>query len=359
MRILHITPTFFSEQSIVGGGERYVDNVCSAILAVSGNEVQCDILSFGSHATRIARRDFSNLIVHQGHPDNILSCAGTELDTILAGYDVVNIHQCLTKFGVFMGARARALGACVIGTDHGGGEIPQLEAYPAIANIYHAFHAQSEFARAAFRQLKPASHVILGPVDETLFSCNTDRHDLREIVTLGRILPHKGYEHAIAALPEGARLTIIGRNYDSHYYEFLQNAAKGKEVIFSMALGDSDMMKTMRQAGLLLHTGVHIGYQSQYYAKPELLSLAPLEAMCSGTPAIVSRAGALPELANVKGCRSYETTAELRELLKCHMAGELFLSSPVEIRGSAIERYGLQQFGRAYLSLVNNLAGRR
>lgn len=356
MRILHVTPTFFSENSVVGGGERYVDNVCAAIRSVSGSDVQCDILSFGRNSNRIPRGESSDLLLHPADPDNLLSCGGEALDSILAGYSVVNVHQCLTRFGIFIGARARIMGACVIGTDHGGGEVRQLEAYPAIANVYDAFHAQSEFAKAAFSQLKARSYVILGPVDETLFACNTEPRHRGEIVTLGRILPHKGYEHAIAALPADAKLTIIGRKYDNEYFNFLQRSARGKNVIFSSDLGDDEMIKTMRHAGLLLHTGVHVDYHGRFYAKPELLSLAPLEAMCSGTPAIVSQAGALPELASVAGCRSYQTPAELSDMLARHMAGELFEITPTEVRESAIDRYGLQQFGRAYLQLLQDLA---
>ena len=355
MRILHVTPTFFSEHSVVGGGERYVDNICAAIASVSGSDVQCDILSFGRSSARIPRGPSSDLLLHPADPENLLSCAGEALDALLATYDVVNVHQCLTRFGIFIASRARVMGVCVIGTDHGGGEVHQLEAYPVIANVYDAFHAQSEFARAAFGQLSPPSHVMLGPVDETLFPCNTEPRNRGEIVTLGRILPHKGYEHAIAALPENAQFTIIGRKYDAAYFDFLQQAARGKNVVFRTDLNDKAMMKIMRQAGLLLHTGVHVGYQGHFYAKPELLSLAPLEAMCSGTPAIVSQAGALPELASVAGCQSYRTVAELSDMLTRHMAGELFTISPTEVRQSVIKRYGLQQFGRAYLQLINSL----
>lgn len=353
MRILQVTPTFFSENSVIGGGERYVNNVCAAIqMADNEHRLQCDILSFGTNRSSTPIGLNSILQLYPANPDNLLSCAGEELDAILADYDVVHIHQCLTPWGIFIGARARVLGACVLGTDHGGGEAWQLEAYPVITNVFDAFHAQSSFAKSAFWQFSAPCHLIFGPVDETIFPLNSALRNPAQIVAIGRILPHKGYENAIAALPERARLTIIGRNHDNNYFEFLQQCAQDKNVVFRTDLDDKEMVEIIRNAGLLLHTGVHVGYNGQFYAKPELLSLAPLEAMCAGTPAIVSQAGALPELASVGGCHVYRTPEELAEKLRQHMADKLFSITPGEIREATIARYGLLQFGHAYLQLI-------
>lgn len=359
MRILQVTPTFFSENSVVGGGERYVNNVCAAVQVAGERPPQCDILSFGTIRTNIPHALGTDLLLYPAHPDNLLSCAGEGLDAILAGYDVVHVHQCLTSWGIFIAARARLLGACVLGTDHGGGEARQLEAYPVVANVFDTFHAQSDFATAAFRQLSVPCRVILGPVDEMLFPLNLASRNPGQIVAVGRILPHKGYEHAIAALPKQAQLTIIGRKHDDDYFDFLQHRARGKNVDFRTDLGDEEMVEIVRHAGLLLHTGVHVGYRGQFFAKPELLSLAPLEAMCAGTPALVSQAGALPELASVSGCRAYRTPVELSEMLSQHIMGDLCDVAPGEIRKAAIDRYGLLQFGRAYLQLLDDLAQER
>ncbi|MFX1684454.1 glycosyltransferase family 4 protein [Paraburkholderia sp. A2RI-6] len=357
MRILQITPTFFADHSVIGGGERYVNNVCAAVQLAADRDThtQCDILSFGNTQSDIPLGPGSRLLLYPGHPDNLTSCAGEVFDAILASYDVVHVHQCLTPWGIFVAARAHLLGVVVLGTDHGGGESRHLESYPVIGNVFHAFHAQSEFAAAAFSQLSPPCHVILGPADEMLFPLNAAHRDPTAIIAIGRILPHKGYEHAIAALPDHAKLTIIGRRYDGDYFAFLQHVAKGKNVDFLTNLSDGDMLSMVQRASLLVHAGVHVGYTGQFYAKPELLSLTPLEAMFAGTPAVVSSAGALPELASVIGCRAYRTQDELTSMLDQHVMGKLFDVTPSEIRDSAIKRYGLWQFGQTYLQLLGNL----
>jgi glycosyltransferase involved in cell wall biosynthesis len=292
-------------------------------------------------------------------PHDPLSCAGDILDNLIDHYDVIHVHQCLLPGGIFMAARGRIAGKITIGTDHGGGEFHLIESYPVLGKVFDCFHAQSEFAAAAFRQMRTPIKVILGPVDETLFRSSGKNgnagRDRRHFIALGRILPHKGYEHAIDALPERCALTIVGRRYDEAYFAFLNERAAGKDVRFESDLDDLDLASRLVSAGLYLHTGVHFSYNGGYYAKPELLALAPLEALCAGLPAIVSSAGALPELARTAGCRSYSTTQELSALLQEHVAGKLFPLSPGEIRDDAIEQYGLRQFGLSYLDLIADL----
>ncbi|MQT13977.1 glycosyltransferase family 4 protein [Segnochrobactrum spirostomi] len=356
MRILQATPTFFSDNSVIGGGERYVDYICGAVRHhLNGDSIRCDVLSFGHHQARIERGAQSDMVICPGNPTDWPSCAGDALDGLLSEYDVVHIHQCLTPWGIFVAARARMAGAIVLGTDHGGGEERHLEHFPAIANVFDAFHAQSNFAKSTFSSLRVPCHVIFGPIDESLFSINRSRRNNSKIVALGRILPHKGYEHAIAALPAAAELTIIGRNYDKAYFHHLIQCSVGKNVKFATDLNDEEMIETISRAGLLLHTGVHVGYTGTFYAKPELLSLAPLEAMCVGTPVVVSQAGALPELAKVCGCKSYRTSTELSRMLELHLADELFDATPEQVRTDVIAEYGLTQFGRNYIRIIEAL----
>ena len=300
------------------------------------------------------------MLIAAGNPEKCVSCAGPALDDILARYQVVHVHQCLTAWGIFIAARARLAGALVIGSDLGGGDVPDLVAYPVIADVFDLFHALSDFATTAFLGLPVPCRVIAGPVDDSIFPLSLAPRDPAQLLSLGRILPHKGFERAIAALPEGARLTIVGHNYDDAYLAFLKERARGRDVVFRTEASDADLKEIMRSASLLLHTGVHIGYQGMYYGKPELLSLAPLEAMATGMPAIVSQAGALPELARLAGCRSFHDEAELTAMLRRHLAGELFTLAPAEIRAGVVAEYGLASFGRRYLHIIRDaLADRR
>ncbi|MBB5691931.1 glycosyltransferase involved in cell wall biosynthesis [Roseomonas alkaliterrae] len=280
------------------------------------------------------------------------SVASGALDDLIAEHDVVHVHQCLSPLGIFAAARARIAGKVVLGTDHGGDLFAELEYYPRLGRLFDVFHAQSDFAAAAFAGLDRPVRLIRGPVDDRMFALATTRRQRGLFVSIGRILPHKGYEHAIAALPRGARLVIAGRIYDRDYFDRLLQAAAGRDVHFETQLGDAEVQHLLGQASLLVHGGTHFGPDGTFYHKPELLALAPLEAMCLGTPAVVSRAGALGELAVLRGCRSYADAQELAAMLEAAAAGDLFALSPAEIRDDAVAQFGLRQFGEHYLALL-------
>jgi glycosyltransferase involved in cell wall biosynthesis len=356
MKILHATPSYFSDASVVGGGERYVNNICSAIAELHDDNVIADILSFApaDGLVQISPKTCMHLVAT--HENDLLSCAGETLDRIIDSYDILHVHQCLLPWGLFLAARARLMRKVVVGTDHGGGEFGRFEQYPVLGDVFHAFHAQSQFATLAFLQFGPPVRKIYGPVDEHKFPLRRAARALGNFVAIGRILPHKGYENAIAALPSGSKLSIIGRPYDRNYLDHLRNLKTNGRVEFLFDLDDHQVTEVIEAADLYIHSATHRSFRGDYYAKPELLSLAPLEAMCMGVPALVSMAGALPELAeNTIGCKSFKSSQELSMLLSTHMCGELFDVAPEEIRKSAIEIYGLMQFGEKYVSFLREL----
>ena len=65
---------------------------------------------------------------------------------------------------------------------------------------------------------------------------------------------------------------------------------------FEEKLDDAGLFSLMHRAGLYVHAATHVDYKGGFHLKPELLGLAPLEFLCTGGPAFVSRAGALREL---------------------------------------------------------------
>jgi glycosyltransferase involved in cell wall biosynthesis len=356
LRILQVTPTYFSDASVIGGGERYVHNVCAAVTtAAQRNSARSDMLSLGRERTTIVLTPETDLHLIPCSPDDMLSCSGETLDALIDTYDVVHVHQCLLSWGIFIAARARLAGKIVLGTDHGGGENGLIEAYPLLGGQFDMFHAQAQFATGAFLQMNTPVCVIYGPVDETLFPLQSDTRDHTSIVMLGRVMPHKGYEQAIEALPANARLTIVGHPAEADYLSFLKARALGRQVRFEPELDDAELAQLLGWAGLYLHTGTHHDYAGDFYYKPELLGLAPLEAMSAGTPAIVSTAGALPELGRLVGCRVFHNRLELANMLEAHVAGGLFDATPNEIRAHVVKFYGLKQFGRAYLEMIAEL----
>ena len=122
------------------------------------------------------------------------------------------------------------------------------------------------------------------------------------VLFVGRITPHKGIDRLIAALPRGALLTVAGSTgHDPHpperdYPGLLRRLARGKEVEFLGPVPDRDLPDLYRQAVALALPSVERTYYGREVRVSELLGLAALEAMASGTPVVCSRLGGLAEI---------------------------------------------------------------
>jgi glycosyltransferase involved in cell wall biosynthesis len=358
MRILQVTPCYFADSSVIGGGERGVNYLCRTVGAVSRvGEVRCDMLSFAQERAVRSISPGTDLHILPGLPDEPASFATPAFHALIAQYDVIHVHQCLSQFGLFVAARARLAGKRVIGSDHGGGEWGDLEAYPVIGDLFDVFHAQSDFACHAFTFFNRPVAVIKGPMDETAFPLGTLRRDPKLIVALGRILTHKGFEHIIEALPASCTLVIVGRPYDGGYLDYLRGRVGTSRVTFETDLDDAALLRLLQSAGLHVHASHHVNHLGQFALKPELLGLAPLECMATGLPAVTSRAGSLGEFEALVGCRTYGTQRELNDLLRAHADGRLFDCSPDSIRQDVVATYGLRAFGTQYLALLRSLSG--
>lgn len=355
MKILHVTPAYFADVSLIGGGERYVNNACKA-LNLQESVIRSDILSFGPSAasTTLFPKTKIHLAAGASNPlVDIDPLARSNFRDYLEEYDVIHVHQCLTHFGLFVASHARLLGKQVVGTDHGGGETLLFRAHPFLFGNFDVLHAQSAFARFAFMEAAQGSRLIRGPVDD-------DAHDLaasqeREpelFIAIGRLLPHKGMENLIDCLPPECKLVIVGRAYDGEYLRFLESRIGSKSVEIATTLDDSALSDLMRRAGLCLHATVDCDYRGQKYLKAELLGLAPLEAMCTGLPVICSQTAALRELGGLAGCRTFRGNVQLAALLRQYLDGQLRFPEAYLIRRDAIEHYGLLQFGREYVAAL-------
>jgi glycosyltransferase involved in cell wall biosynthesis len=360
LKHLQITPSFFSDESIVGGGERHVETFCKALLAAAAERslpIRCEIVAFGDRSGTVVSRDKLTLRLLHGNAWDITTLEAGLIKAELAAADVVHVHQCLTVFGLFVATHARLLGKIVIGTDHGGGVAEYiLDRHPSFATIYDVFRAQSEFAALGLGEFGVRRAVILGPVDdETFVLGDSSKRDRNLVLSVGRILPHKGFETVIDSLADGMTLVIAGRPYDHEYKNFLQSRAHGKAVHFEEKLDDAGLLSLMHRAGVYVHAATHLDYKGGFHLKPELLGLAPLEFLCTGAPAFVSRAGALRELGQLTGCVTFVDGRELRALLERYASGQIETHSAAAIRYDVTAKYGLRRFGRSYLELLEEL----
>ena len=93
-------------------------------------------------------------------------------------------------------------------------------------------------------------------------------------------------------------------------------------------------------------------YTGHYAHKPELLGLAPLEALASGAPTLVSDAACLPELAVLPGCRVFRDEADLAAMLREQAAGRPPAPDAAEMHAQVDRRYGPQVVGAGLLAMM-------
>jgi glycosyltransferase involved in cell wall biosynthesis len=295
MRVVHIAPTPFGGAGIFGGGERYPLELARAL----ASEIDCRLVTFGPPATI---REPSGLVVrvlrpqarigHTAHPVSL------SLPAALAGADVVHTHHLRSAPSRMAALVARARGIPAVVTDHGlqggtwGGLLPRL---------FQRFLTVSEFSARELGAPPSRTRVIYGGVD-----CERYRPDStaarRGVLFVGRLTPHKGVDRLIAALPEGATLTVAGTGgHDSgsperDYPALLRRLARDRDVRFAGAVPEEELPLLYRRAAVLALPSVHRTCYGREIAVVELLGLVVLEAMASGTPVVCSRVGGLPEL---------------------------------------------------------------
>jgi glycosyltransferase involved in cell wall biosynthesis len=143
--------------------------------------------------------------------------------------------------------------------------------------------------------------VIYGGADPVRFS--PDRGARRRgILFVGRLTPHKGVDRLLEALPEHAELRVAGSSgHDRNpperdYPKLLGQLAAGRRVRFLGAVPDPDLPALYREAEVVALPSVHRTCYGREIAVSELLGLAAIEAMASGTPVVASRVGGLPEV---------------------------------------------------------------
>jgi glycosyltransferase involved in cell wall biosynthesis len=115
---------------------------------------------------------------------------------------------------------------------------------------------------------------------------------------VGRLLPHKGVDWLIRSLPDGARLVVAGRPDPdaAEYLNLLRSLASERDVRFVLDVTDAEIADLYRSAWAVVLPSLEKDAFGRRRRVPELFGLTPVEAMASGTPAVVSNVASLPEL---------------------------------------------------------------
>lgn len=304
LKVLHVTPTYFSQDSVLGGGERYVLELAKAMSLYA----DVKILSFGKK-----NYFYSNgaVVVSVKKPffyikNNILNPFYLNLYNDFKEADVIHVHQIYTVLTEVCLIWARLLGKPIFLTDHGGGGSTYLTRF-GISRLATGLLTVSEYSSQKLKDVHSHRMPIYGGVDTgEYFPMENISKISNKIITIGRILPHKGLHHLIAAINEET-LTIIGQVKDEDYLKHLKKLSENKKVIFLHSVEDEVLKAELASSSLAIFPSSNIGIAGEILrGEPELLGIAPLEAMAMNIPVIVSNIGAYPEICFDKNLFMFE-----------------------------------------------------
>lgn len=356
VRVVVATPRVFGPSGTLGGAERYaVSSAAAAAAADPGLRVE--LLGVAADPAAPAEG-----VVH-GVPFRTVAATGRAhhwQDTLslgllgaLDGADVVHVHQAFTRFGQATVTLAALAGAAVALTDHGGPTLPPFQ-QAELARLADLQIAYSDFGRSL---LPPGPALTIpGGVDLDRFSPPPTTPDRRRFLVVGRVLPHKGVERVIAALPAGAGLTIVGPAEDPEYLGVVQAAAAGRDVIVRTDADDGELAQLYRSAIATVLASRYVDHLGRRYVAPELMGLVLLEAKACGTPVVASNVGALPEYVehDVDGL-IFRDDAELAEHLGRLAADPQLVERLGAGARATVAHHGLEPVGQALAAAYRRL----
>lgn len=293
MKVCHVTPTYFSPESVLGGGERFAEELARAM----AERADVKLVSFGRRAQREHPTPGFERVVLRSRTRDLMTPFAPGLFRELWDADVVHCHQYFTLPTFLAALFGRLRKKPVFVSDLGGGG--WTPAYQIDQSRWIAAHLPlSEYAARGLTGRNCRHRVIWGGVDLARYPMRNPMrtgpaHD-GTVVFLGRLLPHKGIHFLIEGLPPGVPLDVIGPEMDAAYAARLRELARGKEVRFLGALSDAAVIERLGMAMALVHpTPVDATGSAGAH---ELFGLALVEAMARGCPVIASDAASLPEI---------------------------------------------------------------
>lgn len=295
MRVAFVAPLHFGADSYVGGGERYPLNVARGVAAANPS-VHVELIAMGakpfvrSLQPRLHLRVLPVTLEGGVGFDHVSSAIVEALEPA----DIVHVHQAFTRPSQLAILTAKLLGKPVVVTDHGG-RTNHVDESTDYLRIVDSCVFQSRFAADQLSESIDRRLIIPGGVDDRFF-CPPRRAIVRKhVLFVGRLLPHKGVDRMLCALPKDVPCIIAGRPYDLDYVRYLRALAVTRTVTFLEDADDLLLRYLYRGAWATIMPSVHQDAWGRVYEAPELMGLTALESMACATPTIVSSAAALPE----------------------------------------------------------------
>jgi glycosyltransferase involved in cell wall biosynthesis len=294
MRVLHVVPALLDpKDGILGGAERYAFELARHM----AREVETTLLSFGRGDRTFEEgplrvRVLGNAWHVQGNRFNPVSLRALPE---LMHADIVHCHQQHVLMSSSLAIAGRVIRRPVFVTDLGGGGL-DFSALVKTDGWFRGHLHMSEFSRkASGHETNRNARVIFTGVDAGLFSPSSGVEKSTDIVFVGRVLPHKGVDKVIEALPPDRTLDVIGGACHPEYMAVLKDLARGKQVRFVGQLWGQELVDAYRRARAVVLPSLYRDLYGNETAIPELLGQTLLEGMACGIPAICTNVAAMPE----------------------------------------------------------------
>jgi glycosyltransferase involved in cell wall biosynthesis len=294
-RVLHVVPALFGKgDGVVGGAERYALELARHM----AEEVETTLVTFGE---RERLETFGSLKVRvlggawyvRGQRTNPLA---TALLSELRRARIVHCHQQHVLASSLSALACRLSGRRVFVTDLGGGGW-DVSSYFSTDRWFHGHLHVSEYSRLVNGQEhEERASVIMGGVDASKFSPDPSVARDGKALFVGRLMPHKGLDVLLRALPEGMALEVIGQPYAAGYVRDLKALSKGKRVSMRHDCDDAALVRAYREALCVVLPSVYKNMYGEETKVPELLGQTLLEGMACGAPAICTRVASMPEV---------------------------------------------------------------
>jgi glycosyltransferase involved in cell wall biosynthesis len=310
--VLQVVPALFETNGgVLGGAERYALELARHM----ADEVPTTLLSFGNEERRetIGRlrvRVIGKPWYVRGQRTNPVSLS---LLTEVMHADVVHCHQQHVVASTLAAVIGRLIRKRVFVSDLGGGGW-DVSAYVSTDRWFCGHLHISEYSRQVNGHSDdPRAYVIFGGVDTNKFSPEPQRAEVRDqksevgdqrsekrdpkkVLFVGRLLPHKGIDDLIRALPADMCLEIIGQPYDPVYKSELEKLSHGKCVRFRHDCNDEMLVQAYRSSMCVVLPSVYKDMFGQETKVPELLGQTLIEGMACGAPAICTNVASMPEV---------------------------------------------------------------
>jgi glycosyltransferase involved in cell wall biosynthesis len=289
-RVAYLTPFNVRDPLVHDRRERYPETLAKAVAGTGEHEVE---IVTSSHVDAVAVSSLSDRVTLRVVPTANgragLDRLSWDLLTPLEAADLVHIHEIFTRGSEVGVLVARLLGKPICVTDHAGGNSGLGRSLGMLDLTDHVI-CYSEFGRSLITTRTPVT-VAPGGVDDEFFVPPSSPEVRDHLLYVGRLIPSKGVDRLVAALPDDVPLTICGRSDETRYLDELRRLARGRRVEFVTASSEADLRALYQRAFAVALPARYGGIDSA----PELAGFALLEGMACGAPAIGSRVGGVPE----------------------------------------------------------------